>query len=288
MIKYRQKNGVNYVSIFPRKYAGGQTRQITVLKGKSMMFDLQKANMTKRISAFIFDLIITMTLTVAFGAVISFISGYDKHYEACVSVITRYEKEYDLSYYIDENEFTSLSESDRLSYEKMCDAIAKDEDFIYHNHYYFNLSLLIISLGILLAVLVVDFIFPVFLKDGKTIGKKIFGLGVMRTDHVKVSPLFMFIRTFLGKYTIETMVPVLLIFMIYFGMVGLAGTVVIIGLLILQIVCMAVTKTNSCIHDLFAGTVVIDFPAQKIFDTKEELIAAKEKDAAEKAANATY
>ena len=165
MIKYQQKNGVNYVSFFPRKYAGGQTRQITVLKGKSMMFDLQKANMTKRISAFIFDLIITMTLTVAFGAVISFISGYDKHYDACVSVITRYEKEYDLSYYIDENEFTSLSESDRLSYEKMCDAIAKDEDFIYHNHYYFNLSLLIISLGILLAVLVVDFIFPVFLKE---------------------------------------------------------------------------------------------------------------------------
>ncbi len=253
-----------------------------------MMFDLQKANMTKRISAFIFDFIITMTLTVLFGTVISFVSRYDSHYQACVSIITEYENEYNISYYIDENEYTSLNEEGKHSYEALCNAIASDADFIYHNHYYLNLSLLIISLGIFFAVLVVDFIVPLILKDGKTFGKKIFGLGVMRVDHVKVTPLFMFIRTILGKYTIELMVPVLLIFMIYFGMIGSVGTMVIIGLLVLQIVCMIVTKTNSCIHDLLAGTVVIDFPTQKIFETKEEMISAKETAAAEKAANAPY
>lgn len=253
-----------------------------------MMFDLQKANMTKRISAFIFDLIITVTLTALFGTLISFVSGYDKHYKACVTIIEKYEAEYNISYYIDENEFSSLADEGKHSYEALCNAIASDKDFVYHNHFYLNLTLVIISLGIFLAMTVVDFIVPMFLKDGKTFGKKIFGLGVMRTDHVKVTPLFMFIRTFLGKYTIETMIPVLLIFMIWFGMIGAVGTIIIFGLFILQVICMAASKTRSCIHDLFAGTVVIDFPTQKIFDSREEMISAKEAAAAEKAANATY
>ena len=253
-----------------------------------MMFDLQKANMGKRISAFVFDLIITLTLTVAFGTIISLVTRYDYHYKTCLGIIEAYESKYDISYYIDENEYTSLSEEGKQNYDALCTAIGTDEEFLRHNHIYFNLTLVIISLGLLLAIAAVDFIVPLILKDGKTFGKKIFGLGVMRTDHVKVTPLFIFIRTFLGKYTIETMVPVLLSIMLYFGMIDITGTIVILGLLVLQIVCMAATKTNSCIHDLFAGTVVIDFPTQKIYDTKEEMIAAKEKAALEKAQKAAY
>ncbi len=252
------------------------------------MFDLQKANMTKRISAFIFDLIITVTVAVAFGTFLSFITRYDSHYDACINVISKYEKEYDVLYTIDENEYTSLSEEGKKNYEALCNAISSDEDFIYHNHSYLNLSLLIVSLGLFFGVLAVEFVIPLVFKDGKSLGKKIFGLGVMRTDHVRVTPLFIFIRTVLGKYTIELMIPVLLVFMIYFGMIGSLGTFILIAMLALQIICMIVTRTNSCLHDLLAGTVVIDFPTQKIYETKEEMIAAKEKLAAEKAAKAAY
>ncbi len=253
-----------------------------------MMFDLQKANMSKRISAFIFDFIITVTLAVGFGTLISFISRYDSHFEACRSIISDYENKFNISYYIDENEYLTLPVEEQKNYEALCNAIASDTDFVYHNRIYLNLSLLVLSLGIFMAVLTVNYIVPLILKDGKTPGKRIFGLGVMRVDHVRVSPLIMFIRTFLGKYTIEIMVPVLLIFMIYFGMIGFVGTIVIFGILLLEIICMIATKTNSCIHDLLAGTVVIDFPTQKIFASTDELIAAKEADAAEKAKNATY
>ncbi len=252
------------------------------------MFDLQKANMGKRISAFVFDLIVTLTLTVAFGTVISFVTRYDAHYQACLGIISDYEEKYGVSYNIDENEYTSLSDEGKQNYEALLDAISADPDFRYHDRYYFSLTLVIISLGIFLAVITVNFIVPLILKDGKTLGKKIFGLGVMRVDHVRVTPVIMFIRTFLGKYTLETMIPVLLALMIYFGLIGFVGSFVIMGMLILQIVCMAVSKTNSCIHDLFAGTVVIDFPTQKIYETREEMIAAKEKAAAEKAAKAAY
>ncbi len=253
-----------------------------------MMFDLQKANMGKRISAFIFDLLITLTLVVAFGYIISAITRYDYHFNTCRDIIAKYEEEYKISYEIDENEYTSLSPEEQKNYQDLLNAISSDEDFIFHNRYYFTLTLLIISLGILAAVMTVDYVFPLIFKDGKTLGKKIFGLGVMRVDHVKVTPVIMFIRTVLAKYTIEIMIPVLLALMIYFGMIGFVGTLVIFGMLVLQIVCMAVSKTNSCIHDLFAGTVVIDFPTQKIYETREELIAAKEKDAADRAAKAAY
>ena len=42
----------------------------------------------------------------------------------------------------------------------------------------------------------------------------------MRTDSVRVKPIAMLIRTLLGKYTIETMAPLLIIFLILFGSLG--------------------------------------------------------------------
>ena len=67
----------------------------------------------------------------------------------------------------------------------------------------------------------------VTLKNGQTIGKKIFGLAVMQTDSVRVKPIAMLIRTLLGKYTIETMAPLLIIFLILFGSLGTVGLIML-------------------------------------------------------------
>ena len=83
----------------------------------------------------------------------------------------------------------------------------------------------------------------------------------------------------------ETMVPVLLVLMLFFGMLGGVG-VITLGLFgILQIVVMIVTQTNSSIHDLLSDTVVVDMASQMIFDTDEERIAyleAQQKELAER------
>ena len=57
----------------------------------------------------------------------------------------------------------------------------------------------------------------------------------------------------------------------------------ILGLiLLLQIILMISTHTNSCIHDLLAKTVAVDMQSQLIFETEEEMIAYKNKVHAEK------
>ena len=125
-----------------------------------------------------------------------------------------------------------------------------------------------------------------FLQNGQTLGKKIFALGVMRTDCVKISPMILFVRTVLGKYTIGTMVPILMLLSLLFGVPPLMPMAVILLVLLLQVVLFITTKTNSFIHDSLASTVVVDFQSQMIFDSieaKNEYILRLHAEDAEKA-----
>ena len=91
----------------------------------------------------------------------------------------------------------------------------------------------------------------------------------MRTDGIRISPLILLIRTLLGKYTIETMTPILVVFLTVFAGLGYIGLVALAGLALLQILLMAFTKTNSAIHDVLARTVVVDLASQMIFDDEQ-------------------
>ena len=110
----------------------------------------------------------------------------------------------------------------------------------------------------------------------------------MRYDSVKINNITLFVRTVLGKYTIETMVPILILIMIYFGQIGIVGTIIIGLLLILQIAMIASTKTNSAIHDMLANTVTVDMASQMIFDSPEALLEYKQRVHAEAVERAEY
>ena len=87
----------------------------------------------------------------------------------------------------------------------------------------------------------------------------------------------MFIRTVLGKFTIETMIPVIILVMISFNSIGVIGILTLAAILILEIVLLIVTHTNSMIHDVLAKTVVVDMASQMIFDSEEDMLAYKKK-----------
>ena len=134
----------------------------------------------------------------------------------------------------------------------------------------------------------VEFVIPLMLKNGQTIGKKVFGIGVMREDGVKVTAPLMFIRALLGKYTIETMVPIYLFILIQFGLMGIIAYVIIALVLITQVVAVCATHTHSAIHDKFSRTVTVDFQSQKIFDSVEEMLEYKQRIHAEIADKSDY
>lgn len=253
-----------------------------------MMYDLQKASITKRISAYILDFFVMILIAAALMAVIYDIVGYDNKAAELQSYYDEYEEKYGIATDISATEYDKLTAEQKAKYEEASDAFGKDERVINVYSLLISMTVTITSISILLAYVVTDIVFPLIFKNGQTLGKKVFNIAVMRVDGVKISGFQIFVRAILGKYTIETMVPVLLILMTFFGIMGSVAIIVVALLLILQIVVMIISKTNSTIHDLLAVTVTVDLESQKIFESESELIEYKKRIAEQKAQDAPY
>lgn len=253
-----------------------------------MIYDLQKASVWKRCSAALFDFIILGIVIVGLGALLSGILGYDTHYNNMNAAYDRYEKEYGIKFDISGEEYLSKTEEEKQIWDTAYQALCADKEAMYAYNMVFNLSLIVVTFSILLAFVILEFVVPLIFGNGQTLGKKIFGLGVMRTDGIKVVAPLMFIRTILGKFTIETMIPVLILLMILFNSIGIVGPIIIGLILLVQVVLIIKTHTNSVIHDVLAKTVVIDLASQMIFENEEALIAYKTKVHADQAARQTY
>lgn len=242
-----------------------------------MILDVQKASMWKRISAYIFDVIILGIVVVGLAFILSLALGYDGYGERFNDICTKYEEEYGVHFDITEDDYNELSGEDKKNYDLAFEALSDDTEASYSYSMMINLTLLITSISILIGYFLLEFIIPLIFKNGQTLGKKIFGIALMRNDGVKVSTFALFVRTILGKYTIETMIPVLILIMIYFNVVGLTGVIVLLLIALLQIILVATTKTRSAIHDLLAYTVAVDYSSQMIFDTAEDMLEYKKK-----------
>jgi uncharacterized RDD family membrane protein YckC len=233
------------------------------------VFDLQKASFLKRASAFLFDGILIGVLAVGFGFLLSLLLNYDGSYARLSGLYDKYEQKYRISFDIADGDYAALDEETLERYEKAYSELNADGEANAAFSMVVYLSLIIITFGVLLAYMALEFVVPLFLKNGQTLGKKIFGIAVMRTDGIRISPLILLIRTLLGKYTIETMTPILVVFLTVFAGLGYIGLVALAGLALLQILLMAFTKTNSAIHDVLARTVVVDLASQMIFDDEQ-------------------
>lgn len=249
-----------------------------------MMTDLQKAGMWKRISAFILDFILLCVVASGFALAVSAVAGYDSASDALYARYEYFQKEYDVDLKITEEEYTKLPEEEKEKYDIAYKAISDDTETMQAYSRVVNLTLLITSLGIFLAVLALEFIVPLFLKNGQTLGKKIFAVCLMRTGGIRITPAALFVRSLLGKYALEIMVPVLVFLMIIFNGIGFIGLAVLGLIAVLQVALLLFTANNSLIHDLLAGTVAVDASSQMIFETAEERDEYIRKEAAERAA----
>ena len=254
-----------------------------------MVYDLQKADLWKRISAGIFDFIMLGIVIVGLAWGISEIIGYDTYIDGLNGCYERYEAEYGIDLdLIGTEDYEKLPQSEKDKYKAADEAFKVDEEALYYHNMIINLMIVIIVISVLIAYLITEFTVPLILKNGQTLGKKIFGIAVMRYDCVKVSPLLMFVRTVLGKCTIETLVPVLVLMMILAGTGGLFALLLIIAMLVAQVVFVLVTRERTLIHDIMAQTAVVDLSSQMIFETPEALLEYKQKLQAEKAAKSEY
>ena len=241
------------------------------------MYDFQKADVWKRISAWLFDFIIIGIVIVGVAWGLSALLKYDAHWANLEACYDEYEVEYGIDLNISEQERAELSEEELAKYKEAGDKMQTDMKIRTVYSVIVNLILTITAISILLGYFIVEFIIPLALGNGQTLGKKIFGVGVMRVDGVKVTPFIMFVRSVLGKCTLETLVPVFIIIMIILGVTGVVGLAVLAALILSQIVLVFATKGHTPVHDMLAQTVTVDMASQMIFDTPEELLAYKQR-----------
>ena len=270
-----------------------------------MIYDLQKASVLKRISAWLLDFILlTIVITgLAWGLSAAF--GYYTNQ----SFIEEINEEYDVKYFSEINgegclpenrkltfntnimtaeKYEALSKEDRAVFDSAYDVYKNDERVSYAFTKEITILMSAVSLGIILAFLGLEFFVPLKLGNGQTVGKKVFAIGVMQVNGVRITGISLFARSMLGKCTVETMVPALIILMILQGTVNIVGLLVLLLLAIFEAVLLISTKTNSLIHDVFAFTVTVDMPSQMIFDTEAELIEYKKRIHAEAVESAKY
>lgn len=241
------------------------------------MYDLQKASMWKRISAALCDLIALVIVIVGLLLLLSTVLGYDAQAARLEEVRERYEAEYNVDFDVSQEDYEKLTDEEKTRYESAMSAFSKDKDANQIYSLLVNLTFVMISLGVLIAFLLLEFLVPLLFGNGQTLGKKIFGVAVMREDGVKLSPMLLFVRAILGKYTVETMIPVLVVLMIYWGIAGILGTALVLVLLAAQLILLITTRERRTIHDKLSHTVAVDYASQMIFDSPEALLEYKRK-----------
>lgn len=260
---------------------------MTIPKGFTMIYDIQHASMWKRISAFLFDGILLGIAAVLFAWALSSALGFDRHNAALDNAYARIGEAYGVDFNISLSAYDAMTAEQQQALSDAYAALSADPQAVTAYNAVVNLTLLITSLGILFAHAALEYAVPMCFGNGQTLGKKIFGLGVMRQDGVMIDGRILFIRTFLGKYTFETMIPVLILMMIWFGVLGLAGTLVLLGIVLLQGILL-IRRDRLTIHDALAATIAVDIGSQMIFPDRASMIAYKEKIHAQNAAKQAY
>ncbi len=269
------------------------------------MFELKKIGFVKRASALLLDAILLSVLATGFIWIISLICNYSGEEALARQYFEEWEtfrKEeipsvadyYGFNYTENGDDYTvtvketgaaatlddvvnKLKNSEgkdgqtKAAYDKYL-ALTPAEKVNAQYQYLHTMLFMMVSVGSLLAYLILEFILPLCLKNGQTIGKKVFGIGLVRPNGVKVAPVAVFARMLLGKYAVETMFPVLLVFLFLFAQgAALMSVILLAALFILNVVLFFATKNHTPIHDILAYTVAVDIKLQVVFASEDEL-----------------
>ncbi len=240
-----------------------------------MICDIQRASTWRRMSALLLDVVLIAIIASGFAYLLSIITNYGHYDDVLNECYAELEEKYGVPINITRYEYEELPQEEKDKYDALAEELNSNEEALYAYNMTVNLMIVIVSIGILLSILILEFVIPLIFKNGQTIGKKCFALGVVKNNSVRITTLQLFVRSFLGKYAIEIMIPTFAIILILFGNGGLFGIITLFGITIFQLILVIFSKNHTAIHDVFAYTVVIDMNTQMIFDNEEKLLEYK-------------
>ena len=125
---------------------------------------IQKASIAKRISAGLLDVIAVSIIATLCAWIISLSTDYDGWNKKLEDSYSRYESQYGVTFRITEEEYNSKSRSEKEAYDNAYKALIEDKEAMKAYSMVTNLMVLTVSLGLFIAVLIWEFIVPLFLK----------------------------------------------------------------------------------------------------------------------------
>ena len=256
-----------------------------------MGLDIQRASMWKRISAWLFDSILMISVVVLAAYAMSAILHYDQHNARLDAAYEKYQTQFDVVFgqpEAAEDATAEEKEAYKLRYAEAEEALKSDPEAVAAYSKVSNLVLLIPTISLLVAMLLMEFAIPMMFQNGQTLGKKIFSLGVVRVDAVKMSGVQTFVRAILCKYTVGIMIPLYMLIFLLLGIMGGMAVLLALGLLLAQLLCPLLNRDHRGLHDFLSGTVTVDLPSQKVFQNAQERLDYMKKVHAENAARQDY
>lgn len=119
-----------------------------------------------------------------------------------------------------------------------------------------------------LALLIINIVFPLIFKNGQTLGKKVFKLGLVSKKGIKVNFANIGLRFLIGIFAFEVF-P----FMLYLAVSNVYTIGLLLGMALSFVnFCLFIfTKNHVMVHDYVGGTVVVDLHTTIVFNSVEEM-----------------
>lgn len=128
--------------------------------------------------------------------------------------------------------------------------------------YYFGISVCVVT-SVMIAAIITYIVFPLIFKNGKTLGKRVLGLGLANSEGYKFKNKQLIMRILpLTVVALSCLIPV-------WNSIYILGTVVLIMVLVSFALAMASPKKSS-LHDFCARTIVINAKTSVIFEDFSE------------------
>lgn len=234
------------------------------------MIDLQRAENSKRIFAFLTDLILMSILTAGIFLLMSWILNIDSYSDKYEEIKAAYESEYDVRFGLTQEEYDKLTEKEKDNYRNAVSAMNGDEQANAAIRKSYLLSFAVFLGGTVISFIVFGFAVPLIMKEGRTVGKRLFGLGVIRSGYTHVSPFIVFARNVIGTGVFEIILPVMIVLSSLMGVTGVFGIIILAVFAVAEFIVFFRSSGHKLLHDVLADTVVVDWASQRVFDTPEE------------------
>lgn len=252
------------------------------------MFSIHIAPVSRRFGAGMFDLIILIIIATGLVLLCNCVFGYDSLFTQYEKDIERIEREYGISLDITGNEYAGLSEQQMRRYDEAYDALISETSITENYQKLIKTIVLSITIALFLAYTITDIVLPIVFREGRTLGKKLFGLCLISYNQVRVSNYQIVSRALLGKFAVETMVLAYSAVLLLFNKIGIAQLVLVTALFMAQVGFFLFGGNRRLLHDVLAQTVVADYATQKIYESYDSLLDAKKEQAALEAEHAEY